>query len=205
MAVTEKIDFHKTHRAEYVAPKQPVFVEIQPARYLAIEGYGKPGSPLFQAQTGALYGAAYAIKMGLKSAGRGDFKVPALEGLYQDVDNQSGEMKWKLLIRVPEFVTERDLADAVAALEKKGKDGEAKNIRIETIEEGRCVQMLHVGPYSEEPATIQRMQAYAEENGCALAGAHHEIYLSDPNRVPPERLRTILRLPVVEKLLGKKS
>ncbi|MGE5567526.1 MAG: hypothetical protein ACM3S5_00675 [Rhodospirillales bacterium] len=80
MAVTEKIDFYKTHKREYVAPKQPVFVEIQPARYLAIEGYGKPGNPLFQAQTGALYGAAYTIKMTLKSAGRGDFKVCALAG-----------------------------------------------------------------------------------------------------------------------------
>ncbi|MGE5569961.1 MAG: GyrI-like domain-containing protein [Rhodospirillales bacterium] len=109
-------------------------------------------------------------------------------------------MRWKLLIRVPEFATERDLADAVAVLEKKGRGAEAGNIRIETIEEGRCVQMLHVGPYSEEPATILRMQAFAEENGCAFAGLHHKIYLSDPNRVPPERLRTILPMPVVEKI-----
>lgn len=196
METAEKIDFYKTHKSEYVAPKQPAFVDIKPARYLAIEGRGKPGSEFFQAQIGALYGAAYTIKMTRKFAGRGDFKVCALEGLYQDIDSGNGTMSWKLLIRVPDFVTGRDLADAVATLQKKGKGAEAGNIRIEVIDERRCVQMLHVGPYSEECATIARMQTFANENGCALGGPHHEIYLSDPRRVPPERLRTILRLPI---------
>jgi hypothetical protein len=128
-----------------------------------------------------------------KSAGRGDFKVCALEGLYWDIDNADETMNWKLLIRVPEFITERDLADAVAALKKKGKGTEVDHLQIETLDERRCVQMLHVGPYTEEPATVARMEAFAKENSCALGGRHHEIYLSDPRRVPPERLRTILR------------
>lgn len=170
---------------------------MKPARYLAIEGQGKPGSELFQAQIGALYGAAYTIKMTRKSAGHGDYKVCALEGLYSDVDNENHTMKWKLLIRVPDFVTERDLSDAVAALKKKGKGAEADNVRIEVLKEGKCVQVLHVGPYDQEPATIERMEAFAKENGRTLRGPHHEIYLSDPRRVPPERLRTILRFPLI--------
>ncbi len=197
MPVAEKIDLYKLHKPEYVTPKQPAFVDVKTARYLAVEGQGKPGSELFQAQVGALYGAAYTIKMTGKSAGRGDFKVCALEGLYSDIDHEKHTMKWKLLIRVPDFVTERDLLEAVTALMKKGKGGEAGNVRIETLKEGTCVQALHVGPYDEEAATMARMEAFAKENGRVLGSPHHEIYLSDPRRVPPERLRTILRFPLV--------
>ena len=193
---TEKVDFYKTHKSEYVTPKQPVLVEIGPAKYLAIEGKGEPGSPMFQAQIGALYGAAYTIKMTRKFAGKGDFKVCALEGQFWDFESGKPTMEWKLLIRVPGFVTARELEAAVAALHKKGKGAEVDHLRLETLKEGKCVQVLHVGPYDTEPATMARMEAFAKENGLAFRGLHHELYLSDPRRVPPERLRTILRHPV---------
>jgi hypothetical protein len=192
----EKVDFYKTHKSEYVTPKQPVLVEIGPAKYLAIEGKGEPGSPMFQAQIGALYGAAYTIKMTRKFAGKGDFKVCALEGQFWYFECGKRTMEWKLLIRVPEFVTARELDAAVAALHKKGKGAEVDHLRLETLKEGKCVQVLHVGPYDTEPATMARMEAFAKENGLAFRGLHHELYLSDPRRVPPERLRTILRHPV---------
>lgn len=193
---TEKIDFYKTHKSEYATPKQPVVVQVRPAKYLAIQGKGEPGKALFQAQIGALFGAAYTIKMTRKFAGQGDFKVCALEGQFWAFAEGKRTMEWKLLIRVPAYVGARDLKNAVAALTKKGKDAEVDQLRLETLKEGKCVQVLHVGPYDAERETIARMEAFAKENGLAFRGLHHELYLSDPRRVPPERLRTILRHPV---------
>jgi hypothetical protein len=202
-ATDAKIDFYKTHKHEYVTPKQPALVQIGPAKYLAIEGQGKPGGPQFQAQIGALYGAAYTIKMTRKFAGRGDFKVCALEGQFWGFAKGKRSMSWKLLIRVPGYITARDLKDAVAALVKKGKGAETDRLRLETLKEGKCVQVLHVGPYDQECETIAVMEAFAKENGLAFHGLHHELYLSDPRRVPPERLRTILRHPVTASPGGK--
>ena len=190
----EKIDFTQTHKSEYVQPKQPALVKVGPARHLAIEGQGKPGGELFQAQIGALYGAAYTIKMTKKFAGEGDFKVCALEGLYWDWDQ--AVMHWKLLVRVPAFVLRKDLKAAVEKLREKGKGAQTENLRLEKLNEGRSVQVLHVGPYDDECESIAKMKAFAEAQGLECHGLHHEIYLSDPRRVPPERLRTILRQPV---------
>ncbi|MGO9094278.1 MAG: GyrI-like domain-containing protein [Bryobacteraceae bacterium] len=193
---TEKVDLYRTHKSEYVTPKEPVLVKIGPAKYLAIEGSGEVSGPLFQAQIGALMGAAWTIKMTRKFAGKGDYKVCALEGQFWNFGSSQATMNWKLQIRVPTFVTATDLKAAVAALNKKGKGAEAENLRLETVKEGQCVQVLHVGPYNQECETIARMEAFAKGNGLAFRGLHHELYLSDPRRVPPQRLRTILRHPV---------
>jgi hypothetical protein len=103
------------------------------------------------------------------------------------------DLAWTMMIRVPEFITAKDLAAAQAVIKEKEGAPDAALVKLETIEPGRCVQMLHVGPYEEEPRTIEAMQAYAREQGLTMTGPHHEIYLSDPRRVPPERLKTILR------------
>ena len=95
---------------------------------------------------------------------------------------------------MPDFISAKDLKDTIAALKEKGK--ETADVKLETLAEGQCVQMLHMGPYSTEGETISQMLALAAEKGLSCHGLHHEIYLSDPRRVPPERLRTILRLPV---------
>ena len=104
--------------------------------------------------------------------------------------------RWKLLIRVPSFICDRMLKATAARLKAKGKPDPPVEVRLETLKEGRCVQVLHTGPYASEPATIARMKAFAEGKGLSFAGTHHEIYLSDPRRVAPEKLRTILRMPV---------
>jgi hypothetical protein len=96
---------------------------------------------------------------------------------------------------VPEFITARDLKQTGATLKEKGKEPAAE-VRLETLREGRCVQVLHTGPYADEPATVTRMKALVEGQGLSFVGPHHEIYLSDPRRVAPEKLRTILRMPV---------
>lgn len=202
MPKTEKLDLYKIHKAEYVTPKEPVLVEVKPALYLTIVGKGQPGGETFQAKLGALYAAAFTLKMTKKFAGR-DYRVCHLEGLWWVgtkkqwlFEQPPSAWKWKLILRVPEFITEQDLEQAVRKLKAKGKAPEAREVRLETIEEGRCVQVLHVGPYARENETVARMMAFAREQGLAFHALHHEIYLSDPRRVPAERLRTILRHPV---------
>jgi hypothetical protein len=199
----DKLDLFKVHKAEYVMPKKPVLLKTRGAKYLAIDGQGKPGDALFQAQVGALYAVAFTIKMTMKFAGGTDYKVCPLEGLYWGLEETrdiaatpAGGWKWKLLIRVPDFISATHLASAVATLKKKGKSEPVADVTLEKLNEGQSVQMLHVGPYATENATIAEMIDFAKAQGLAPKGAHHEIYLSDPRRVAPERLRTILRQPV---------
>jgi hypothetical protein len=197
-----KLDLYKEHKAEYVAPKQPVLVGVKPAKYLAVAGKGKPGSPEFQADIGALYGAAFTIKMTRKFAGQ-DYRVCHLEGIYWSSETTSDiskfpveSLNWTLLIRVPDFIKQADLTAARKLLEARGKGAAADKVELQALKEGTCVQMLHVGPYDRECDTIRRMMEFATENSLALTGRHHEIYLSDPRRVAPTKLRTILRHPV---------
>ena len=202
MPAAKKLDLYKEHKAEYVTPKKPVLVKTRPAKYLTITGKGKPGGELFQKHIGALYGAAFTIKMTRKFAGQ-DYKVCHLEGLWwgdkEGLDFSAmplDQYSWKLIIRVPDFIQKKDLDSAVRALKEKGKGPEVAEVKLEKIKEGLCVQMLHVGPYHDEVKTIAQMMNMAQEKGLACQVPHHEIYLSDPRRVPPARLRTILRFSV---------
>lgn len=183
-----------------MTPKQPVVVKPGAARYLGVEVRGEPGGEAFQAAVGALNTAAYTLKFDAKAKGK-DFKVSSLEAqvwaddqyqCFQDAPRT--DWHWNLVIRVPSFLTARDVAEAVAA--KGDKSPAMAGLRLETWKEGPSVQMLHTGPYAEEPATIQAMLEFAAREGFEPHGRHHEIYVSDPRRVPEERLRTILRIPV---------
>lgn len=199
----QKLDLYKLHKAEYAATKKPALVELKPATYLLISGQGAPGGELFTASIGALYGVAFTIKMTRKFAGQQDYVVCKLEGQWwNDASPDFARVpkekwEWKLLIRTPDFITEDELQKAVAVLLKRGKGEDVKRVRLEPLTEGQCVQMLHVGPYERECETIALMKAFAEKKGLQLHGKHHEIYLSDPRRVPAERLKTILRMPVM--------
>ncbi len=201
MSANEKIDLFKLHKQEYAAKKKPGLVTVEPARYLAIEGRGEPGGEAFQARVGALYAAAFTLKFTSKSAGR-DYAVCKLEAIWwsEAGDDFSQvpreEWLWKLLIRTPDFIGEDELASAVEKIRAKGKTPEIVDVRLEELGEGRCVQMLHVGPYEEAPKTVAQMREHALEQGFVFSGRHHEIYLSDPRRVEPARLKTILRMPI---------
>jgi hypothetical protein len=173
----------------------PVLIQTRPAVYLTIDGVGEPGSVVFQGAIGALYAAAFTMKMANKFAGR-DYKVCGLEGLWWGLDAPRESWQWKLLIRTPDFITREELAQTIEKLLQKGKPAEVSQVKLETIDEGRCVQVLHLGPYSEEPKTIAAMEEFAAAHGLHNEGHHHEIYLSDPRRSKPEKLRTILRQPV---------
>jgi hypothetical protein len=177
MPSTEKIDLFKLYKDQYVSPKQPKLVEIKKAKYLAVSGRGEPGGEEFAIKIGALYGVAYTAKMTRKFA-------------------DPKQWNWKLLIRTPDFVENIELKNAVDTLLKKGKEPQTRLVKFESFTEGLCVQMLHVGPYEKEPETILQMEAFIKRQEMEFHGRHHEIYISDPRRVPPERLKTILRHPV---------
>ncbi len=200
--MTAKLDLYKLHKAEYVTPSKPVLVRTKPARYLAVSGQGAPGGTRFTACVGALYGVAFTIKMTRKFAKKQDYAVCKLEGQWFFGTETAGlpkdKWKWRLMIRTPDFILPEDLKAAVATLLKRGKSQEIEEVTLETIDEGVCVQMLHIGPYERESKSVALMQSFAEANGLKLSAPHHEIYLSDPRRVPPEQLKTILRLPAFE-------
>src|SRR5262245_29932136 len=144
MVVAEKLDLYVKHKAEYAAPKRPAFVTVGPASYLAITGAGEPGGDEFTTAVGALYAVAFTIKMAKKFAGK-DYAVCKLEALWprEILGLARNEWTWKLLIRVPPFITERDRRAALEALRERGKDTNAERVQLERIEEGRCVQVLH--------------------------------------------------------------
>ena len=202
MPTTEKLDLYKLHKDEYAAPKKPILLTVKSAKYLSIVGKGAPGGAMFESRIGALYGAAYTLKFASKAAGR-DYGVCKLEGMWWgDGKNPDfsklakSKWNWKLLIRTPDFIAQKDLATAIKQLIDKGKPDDVAEVQLEPIKEGRCVQMLHVGPYDQEAATMAVMTEFVEAQGLSFHGRHHEIYLSDPRRVAPEKLRTILRMPV---------
>jgi len=201
MAKQTKLDLYKKYQSEYIAPKDPVFVMVGPAKYLTITGQGAPGGEHFKSHISALYAVAFTLKMAEKFAGH-DYKVCHLEGQWWAEDGTDfrthtpKEWEWRLLIRVPEFIAKAELEDAIKSVMSKGKVALANEIRLEELTEGRCVQMLHVGPYAEEKTAVDRMHEMVEGKGLHLRGPHHEVYLSDPNRVPKEHLRTLLRYPV---------
>ncbi len=206
MSQTEKIDLFKLNKDQYAATQKPQLVEIRPAKYLAITGRGAPGGDEFSAKIGALYGAAYTIKMTRKFAGMEDYTVCKLECRYwldgdsYDFSNTPQEKwNWIFLIRTPDFVENEDLDKAAEKLLAKGKPPEVKQVKLESISEGLCVQALHVGPYDKEAETLTKMMDFANEQGMEFHGMHHEIYISDPCRVAPEKLKTILRMPVRKK------
>lgn len=202
MASSSKLDLYVTHKDEYAASREPVLVTIKPARYLAIQGRGEPGGAAFQTAVGALYNVAFTVKMARKKAGR-DYAVCKLEALWWGkrangsffTEPKSG-WNWQLLIRVPDWIQSREVADVAEGLVAKGKDRDVLNVGLTVLHEGKSVQMLHVGPYDQEAGTVREMEACAAAHHLACHGKHHEIYLSDPRRVVPAKLRTILRYPV---------
>ena len=206
MQKAEKVDLYKLHKDQYIAKKQPQLVEIGRAKYLAISGRGEPGGEEFITKIGALYGMAFTVKMTRKFAGEQDYIICKLQcQLWMDDENPDfstvpkEQWNWRLLIRSPDFVQDSELVEAAEKLLEKGKATEVRQVKFESFTEGLCVQMLHVGPYDKECETVSKMEAFAQQQGMELYGRHHEIYLSDPRRVAPERLKTILRHPVKKK------
>ena len=203
-------DYKKEYKEFYLPPRTPGIVTVPAMNFLAVEGRGDPNEEggAYREALEQLYGVAYTIKMskmGKQLEGYFDYVVPPLEGLWRQEGvrgadySRKGDFRWISLIRLPEFVTEEAFRRAVReATEKKQRD--FSQVAFFPWEEGLCVQCMHLGPYDGEPATIAAMEAYAAQQGWGpdfgQGRFHHEIYLSDPRRCKPQRLRTVIRQPI---------
>lgn len=203
----EKVDFKQLFK-QYYRPKseQPEVIDVPSMQYLMIDGKGSPAAADFEHAIQAMYGVFFTIKFGRRKAGMGpDYSGAPLEGLWWMGDNTSFDVtkkdqwQWTLMLWQPDFITPKDLIAAVTQLKVKKPNPMLDKIRLETIDEGLAVQVMHIGPYSEEGPTVERLHAFAKEQGLVLTGKHHEIYMGDPRRAKPEKLKTILRQPVTKK------
>jgi len=189
------------------SPRHPAIVEVPELSFLMIDGRGDPNSSeAYQDALGALYGIAYTLKFTLKKAEpERDFKVAPLEGLWW-ADTEAPSMdalqadrdswNWTMMIAVPDGVTAAEVAAAAVAAARRRPLPAAGRVRLERVAEGLAAQIMHVGPYSAEAPTIARLHAFVDAEGYELRGRHHEIYLGDPRRTAPERLKTVIRHPV---------
>jgi hypothetical protein len=188
----QKLDLYREHAADYAARLNPAIVNIARCQYLAIDGAGSPGGEEFEACIAALYAVAFTVKTAQKLEGY-DYGVSKLEGLWPDTRT------WTLLIRTPDFVNRQYVDTAIRKLLQKGKTVPVQAVRLLPLREGWCVQGLHVGPYCQEPTTVEKLADCAAKAGMEFSGTLHEIYLSDPRRVSPGKLKTILRQPLRDK------
>jgi hypothetical protein len=210
------LDMKKDLKAFYQpSAKKVEFIQVPRFNFLMIDGAIEPGmapgtSPLFEENTEAIYGAAYTLKFTFKKRANDplDYPVMALEGLWDARDgkfdiNIKDNWDYTLIILVPDLITQANFEEALAQLRrKKGDLPGYTRLRLDSFEEGPCVQTMHIGPYATELETLERMHAFMQENGyrdlVGSGGKHHEIYLGDPRNAAPEKLRTVLRHPVAK-------
>lgn len=204
-------DFKKEEKALYAPSKSPHIITVPPMQFIVVRGQGDPNEEggAYEDALETLYGLAYTLKMSYKGEykieGFFEYVVPPLEGLWWQEGvmgfdpTRKDQLHWISMIRVPEFVKEKDFAWAVETATKKKKKDFSK-AEFFRYDEGLCVQCMHIGPYDEELPTVEAMDTYAEQNGYTLDFSrermHHEIYLGDPRKTAPVKLKTILRHPV---------
>ena len=207
-------DFKKEYKEFYMPKDKPAIILVSKMNYIVVRGKGDPNDENgeYKAAIGLLYGIAFTIKMSKKGDhqidGYFDYVVPPLEGFWW-MEGKVGvdyahkeEFHWISVIRLPDFVSEDDFRWAVNEAAKKKKQDFSK-VEFLTVEEGVCVQCMHIGPYDDEPATVEIMHDYVEKQGYVLdisdKRLHHEIYLSDARKVAPEKLKTVIRHPIRKK------
>ena len=204
-------DFKKEYKEFYMPPNKPQIVDVPKANYIAVRGKGDPNEEggAYQKAVGVLYSVAYTLKMSYKSEykieGFFEYVVPPLEGFWWQegvvgVDySDKSTFNWISVIRLPDFITEDNFNWAVETASKKKKT-DCSSAEFLTVHEGLCVQMMHIGPYDDEPATVAAMSTFLKENGYIIDinenRKHHEIYLSDPRKIAPEKMKTVIRHPI---------
>lgn len=200
----KKIDLRKQLRELYTpSPREAEIVKVPKFGFLMIDGQGDPNtSQGFRDAVQALYAVAYTLKFMIKKEKKIDYPVMALEGLWWADDmaafaaGNRAEWKWTLMILQPTFVTKALVKNAIKQVQEKKELAALGALRFSSYVEGLSVQILHVGPYSLEAPTIERLHNFAKERGYELHGKHHEIYMSDPRRVKPGKMKTVIRQPV---------
>ena len=209
----QKVDFKKDPQAGYQATIKPVIIDRPASRFIMVDGKGDPNTSVAYKQAVELiYALSYTIKMSPKRQdvpdGYFDYVVPPLEGLWwlgnneQPIDKtlDKAQFNWTAMIRQPDFVTADVFERALAVVSQKKPELDSTRARLATFSEGLCAQVLHLGTYDEEPETIARLDAFIIASGYAVdisdTRKHHEIYLNDPRRTAPEKLKTIIRHPI---------
>lgn len=204
-------DFKKAYKEYYLPKNKPEILTVPPVRYIAVRGEGDPNveGGAYQQAISVLYAVAYTLKMSYKTdhkiEGFFEYVVPPLEGFWQQekagsIDYARKEaFRWISVIRLPDFVTQADFDWAVETASKK-KKLDCSGAEFLTVEEGLCVQMMHLGPFDTEPESVAMMDAYLKENGYvndfSEGRLHHEIYMSDARKVAPEKWKTVIRHPI---------
>ena len=204
MVAILKLDLRRKYRLLYnPSPRAVSVVDVPLFNFLMIDGSGDPNnSAEYEQALNALYSASYTLKFMLKKSEKPvDYPVMALEGLWWTVDDsldlsQRDNWRWTMMIMQPEFITKEQVAQALEQAAKKKDVPALGELRFEPFHEGLSAQIMHLGSYSTEPPTIAKLHGFIAENGYHERGSHHEIYLGDPNRTAPERLKTILRHPI---------
>ncbi|MFH8485025.1 GyrI-like domain-containing protein [Streptomyces longisporoflavus] len=203
--MTVKIDFKKTLDAYRARREEFRVVDVPEMQYLMIDGHGDPNtSPAYAEALKALYPVAYKLKFASKQDLGRDYVVMPLEGLWWAGDMNSftvsrdkSRWDWTLMIMAPDWIDQQMFEAATKQAGAKGHLARLGDVRLEPLSEGLCVQTLHVGSYDDEAGTLARMHhQFIPDHGLHMVGKHHEVYLSDPRKVAPEKLRTILRQPV---------
>ena len=203
-------DFKKEYKEFYMPGRKPSIVDVTKANYIAVSGKDDPNEEDgdYKKAIEVLYAVAYTLKMSYKTdhkiEGFYEYVVPPLEGFWKQGDNSEmnyadkSSLEWISVIRLPDFITEEDFRWAVETAEKK-KKLDCTKAEFLTLEEGLCVQIMHIGPYDDEPESVLQMENFAEEQGYVIdmgQRLHHEIYLSDPRKSPPEKWKTVIRHPI---------
>jgi len=198
----EKVDLKKELKNLYnPSAKEVSIIDVPDMNFLMIDGEGAPASQQYIEAVQTLYPLAYALKFMVKKAKGVDYGVMPLEGLWWMDDmaqfsvERKDEWKWTAMIMQPKYVTEIDFKAAVEQVRKKNPPALEK-VRFECFHEGKAAQIMHIGPFSAEAPNIQRMHAVIKASGHQLSGKHHEIYLNDPSKTAPEKLKTVLRQPM---------
>lgn len=206
--MSEKVDFKKKDKHLYKpSSKKPEILEIPDLLYLMIDGVGAPQGDKFQMAVKALYNIAYKIRMshkkGLQPEGYFEFVVPPLEGLWDVVEgteynmDDKSNLKWTLMIRQPEFVTEAFFKQMQTIAVSDDQNPSLNLVRLQRHCDGPCCQLMHIGSFDDEPASFELMENYVKDNGYQrISKTHREIYLSDFNKTAPEKLKTVLRFKV---------
>ncbi len=200
----EKVDFKKTLKHLYAPKRKFEIVDVPEMQFLMVDGHGDPNTAQEYAEAvEALYAVAYKMKFMSKKMLEKDYTVPPLEGLWWAADmdtfvsRDKSAWDWTMMIMTPDWITDEIFAEAVAVVRKAKNPAALDKVRLERYHEGLSVQIMHVGSYDDEAPVLAKLHnEFIPENEYTMTGKHHEIYLSDPRRVAPEKLKTVLRQPV---------
>lgn len=203
-----KLDYKKEYKELYLPKKKPAIIDISAMNFITVDGKGDPNKEEFSLTIGALYSLSYTIKMSYKSGNVPknyyQYTVFPLEGVWDLADKtltaaDKSNFQYKIMIRQPDFVTPDLFDEFLSEVKKKKPNPYLEKAKFETISEGLCCQMLHVGSYDDEPASFEMMNEFCRDNGYTRAShTHREIYISDPRKTQPQNLKTVLRYQITK-------